>query len=120
MIILTFRNMKKDIETLLDQALTGQLLERPQVEELRCSFHSIGGAAALPAILHADRHKKAAWRGCGFACDPPCQPSQEGSIGKAAALPTILHADHFFRYSNRSNCVCGLLITISSIMICNI
>ena len=77
MIILTFRNMKKDIETLLDQALTGQLLERPQVEELRCSFHSIGGAAALPAILHADRHKKAAWRGCGFACDPPCQPSQE-------------------------------------------
>ena len=117
MIILTFRNMKKDIETLLDQALAGQLLERPQVGELRCSFHSIGGAAALPAILHADRHRKAAWRGCGFACDPPCQPSQEGSIGGAATLPAILHADHSFKYSKRSSCVCGLLITRSSIIV---
>ena len=88
MIIFTFSNMKKDIETLLDQALTGQLLERPQVEELRCSFHSIGGAAALPAILHADRHKE----GLRLCLRSSMLTATKRRHGGAAALPAILHA----------------------------
>ena len=117
MIILTFRNMKKDIETLLDQALTGQLLERPQVEELRCSFHSIGGAAALPAILHPDRHKKGGMEGLRLCLRSSMPAFARRQHWRGCGLPAILHADHSFKYSNRNNCVCGLLISRSSFIV---